>query len=179
VTDNASGGSNTWVQLGVLDSNGTASLFTAFICYSCKGTGSAITVSLNQNQGSGVAGNLFCIAELSGVNALDQLTSGSNITSSAVAAKSVSTEFASEIVIEAIQSGATGNPAPSGSWSLLGATAGVNSYGTVGYQILSSTGSPTASFGNIPSSNNGLFLFSLYKKTGIPGALTMLGCGAS
>jgi hypothetical protein len=179
VTDNASGGSNQWSQLAVIDSNGTSTLFTAFICYSCKGTGSPITVSLNQNQGSGVAGILFCIAEISGVNALDQIATSANALSAAVNSTNITTQFAAEIVIQALQSDGTSEPQIAGGYTQLGATPTSNSYVIAGYQIVASAGSKSADFANQATNDNGVILFSLYQKTGIPGALTMLGCGAS
>jgi len=155
---------NIWTQVGIFLSNGSADQICVFKVPSCLA--GANTVTAHTNDGS-KAGNLFCIAEISGVNTIDQNTGQSNGTESGgvYTTPSITTQTASEIIIAAYQSGAQPTPGNVAPMLLLGHASGGSSYGIAGYQIVSSVGTYGASINGLGGSGIGAVIFSLYFKS--------------
>lgn len=167
LADNGPNGGNRWETLGYAITNAGSTVMVAYICYSCQSTGSPITLTLSQT-GAASAGNLFCIAELSGVNTVDKIAFALE-TGTTISAPSITTTQANAIIIQATQAGTAATPVNGGSFSLLGHVAGSSSYGVAGYQVVNSTGTYSAAFTAAAATNiNGVMILALYEASSAP-----------
>src|SRR5271154_4908719 len=141
-TDNGVGGGNPWVTYATLINGGTTQ-FATFICYA--GMAGATTLTVAKTGGTGVAepGNLFCIAEISGANTIDQFAQLNTFVGTVVSTPTITTQQAAAIIIQACQSGGAPTPANGTPFSVLGAAAGTTSFGVAGYDIVSTAGLQT------------------------------------
>jgi hypothetical protein len=181
VTASIGDGGNVWTPVGNANIvfaglNGTLYVWTA--PNTLSGVGDTVQVSVTG--GSNIHGNLFCIAEISGVNAVDQTGTNTGQTASGTTftAASVTTQQANEIIISAGAGNSTAF-SPITPFSLLGASAGTSSFATAEYDVVSSTNmyTPTFSVGN-GSTGCGSVTFSLYQSGGgssNAGLLKLLG----
>lgn len=126
------------------------------------------TVTINVTGGVNIHGNLFTIAEISGVNAIDQLNTNSGQTSSGTTftGAALTTTQANEIIIS-FGAGNSTTINPLTPFSLLGHSSGASSFAVGESQIVSSIGTYTPTF----QTNSGAtplasVTLSLYQKSG-------------
>lgn len=149
---------------------------SVFVLFNCKAGANTVSLNLNTAENSG---NLFCIAEISGVNAVDQPNGQSNASNegSAYTTPSITTQIANEIVIAAYQSGGNPTPTITSPMATLGAAAGGSSYGVAGYAIESLTRTYSGSIGGLSSGLIGSVILSLYNSSSTGGGSGMNGSG--
>ena len=163
MSDNAAGGSNTWTL--VKSETETGNFITVvFVAFNCKASATPITVTMSQN-GTSAIGNLFCIAEISGVNTVDQVAAAQNVASvgGIATTPSISTAFANEIVIAALRNGLSSTATVKTPYAQLGAICGASSFAGAEYQIVSSKNTYSATFGTGAIDSCLSIIFSLYQ----------------
>ena len=164
-----------WIQVASMASDGTAIETVAFICPECAAGSN--TVSFNV---SGAAGNcnLFCIAEISGVNTLDQVNTVVNQTAIGTVAPPVTITplQANSIVIAACQTGSSSSgPGIVTPYTVLGAaTPGTNNYAGAEYNVISSAVLQTSAFTcSAAETNCSTMIFNLYQSSSGGGSSCM------
>lgn len=132
------------------------------------------TVTINVTGGVNIHGNLFTIAEINGVNAVDQINSNNGQTSSGTTftAAAITTTVANEIVIS-FGAGSSTVVNPLAPFSLLGHANGTSSFAVGESQIVSSVGTYTPTFGtNSGSTPMASVTFSLFQQVSNSTVLT-------
>jgi len=149
---------NVWFPISALYNSSSSAQLWIYMCVNCKAGANTVSISVS---GSPTAGNVFCIAEISGVNAVDQLATSLALgNGTTVTMPSITTTQANSIVISLIQNANTALSTVS--QTQLGAVPGATSFSNAQYVVEASTGTYNGTFASAGNPVDGA-IFNLFQ----------------